>query len=94
MKKITKYEIINHGIYHSQYFPGCGTYGTDYDQVFTGIGENAKEAYENALDIIATDDYDTESLPSKPRGIRKDNKVSTRLLDLNFHWFVSIMIKG
>lgn len=44
--KATDYEIVNHGYDHCQYFQGCGTYGTPFDEVFTGCADNAKEAYE------------------------------------------------
>ena len=49
-----KYEIINHGPEHSQYFQGCGVSFTKFDTVTTGIGTNAKEAYENAIDQLYT----------------------------------------
>ncbi len=47
--KIIAYEIINHGIEHSQYFQGCGVSFTEFDVCFTGIGNSAFEALDDAL---------------------------------------------
>jgi hypothetical protein len=49
MKKIIAYEIIDHGVEHSQYFQGCGTAFTEYDEVYTGIGSSLQEALADAL---------------------------------------------
>jgi len=62
MKVITDHEIIDHGIMGSQYFQGCGTSCTDFVDVATGIGEDAAEAYDDALDFLAQNDWDTEPL--------------------------------
>lgn len=73
--KITSYEIIDHGVDHSQYFQGCGVMFTDFDLAVTGIGDNAKEAYEDAVDQLWTMDLDASRLPKRPRGIRKSDRV-------------------
>ncbi len=51
--KISSFEIIDHGIDGSQYFPGCGTSYTPFDYVQTGCGQNALEAFDEALEQIA-----------------------------------------
>ena len=51
---LTDYEIIRHGVDGSQYFQGCGTCYTSFDNVQTGIGRTEKEAFEDALECIAT----------------------------------------
>jgi len=98
--KATAYEIIDHGIDHSQYFQGCGTAYTDYDMAVTGIGNNAKEAYEDAVEQLYQGDIDSSSLdkllPKRPRGIRKSDKVPAKLLqdEMNeIYWLVSIRVK-
>jgi hypothetical protein len=93
--KATDYEIINHGPEHEQYFQGCGVAFTDFDIVSTGIGDNAKEAYEDAVEMLYQDDIDSDSLdkllPKRPRGIRKRDKVPH---NAEGHWYyVSIRIK-
>ena len=100
MQKITAYEIINHGYDNSQYFQGCGTYGTEYNEVFTGIGNNAKEAYEDAVEQIYSMPYDTESIekiiPIRPKGIRIKDKVPatyTKDDESDCYWYVSIRVK-
>jgi hypothetical protein len=60
--KINKYQIIDHGLEHCQYFQGCGTAFTDYKDVFNGIGCSAHEALEDALDMAAQDGWETEHI--------------------------------
>ena len=50
---IGDYELIDHGIDHCQYFQGCGTSLTKFDNVTTGCGDNFAEALDFALDSIA-----------------------------------------
>jgi hypothetical protein len=71
------YEVIVHGVEHSQYWQGIGVHGTDYCSVVTGIGNNAKEAYLVAVDHIyqICDQADRLRLPFKPRGIRQTDHV-------------------
>ncbi len=49
---ITSYEILRHGVEHSDYFQGCGVSFTDFDHVVTGIGDTEKEAFEDALEQL------------------------------------------
>ena len=58
MKTINEYEIINHGICHSDYFQGCGTAFTEFIDVATGIGNSEQEALDDALEILAQGDWD------------------------------------
>lgn len=91
MKRI-KYEIINHGYDHSQYFQGCGTYGTDFEHVATGYGMNAKEAYEDAVEQVAMAGQGP-NLPIRPRGINAKDKVPAKIAseELNeIRFYVSI----
>jgi len=61
MKRITEYEILDHGVDHSQYFRGCGVSFTKYDDVATGHGRSLYEALENALDELQGRGYEIES---------------------------------
>lgn len=90
-QKIVAYEIVNHGAEHEQYFQGCGVSHTDFEAVYTGIGANAKEAYEDALDQLATE-WDTFKMPMKPRGIRASDRIPA---DANeeVYWYVSIRVR-
>ena len=72
MKKILNVELLDHGIDHAQYFQGCGTAFTDFDVVFTGCGEDFAEAIEDALDEIAMNGEDHETVEKL---IRKDEGI-------------------
>ncbi len=61
MKKINRYEIVDHGVDGSQYFQGCGVSFTDFDYVVTGSGNSYKEALDDAMNQLADSDYDVES---------------------------------
>lgn len=61
-KKPYRWEIIDHGIEHSQYFQGCGTTFTEFSDVATGIGDNPKEAMEDALEMLAQSGWDTDGI--------------------------------
>lgn len=52
--KTTNYEVISHGCMHPDYFQGCGTSYTDFEHVQTGAGCSEKEAFEDALGLIAS----------------------------------------
>ena len=86
-----KYEIVNHGWEHSQYFQGCGTSFSDFDNVVTGCGVNAVEAYADAVEQVYMnyDDADKLKLPKRPKGIRVRDKVPANY-DEDFYWYVSI----
>lgn len=87
------YEIINHGWDNCQYFPGCGTAYTSFNHVVTGIGDNAKAAYEDALNMLyQSEDIDLVAklhLPMHPRGIRATDIVP-KDADEDCYWYVSI----
>ena len=65
LKPIAEYEILDHGVTNSQYFRGCGTSFTEYEDVATGIGSSAAEALEDALDMAAQMDWDVETITDK-----------------------------
>ncbi len=70
-RQTAHYEILNHGVQHNQYFTGCGTYGTEFQEVVTGAGDNAVEAYNDALEAIASQHdsaaIDLLGLPACPK---------------------------
>lgn len=91
MKQIQDFEIINHGPEHEQYFQGCGVSFTKFDECYTGYGWNAKDAYEDALEGMAQADIDIDSMPKRPKGIRRGDKVSAKSEDV--YWYVSVRVK-
>lgn len=48
------YEINFHGVEHSDYFPGVGTAFTEWEHVYVGIGNDTREAYEDAQEGFFT----------------------------------------
>lgn len=91
MKKVTDHEILNHGVEGSQYFQGCGVSFTRYTEVYTGIGDSAHEALEDALEQAAMSDWDVDGITndlSEDITIPKDAKEESEL-----HYFVSIRLK-
>jgi hypothetical protein len=63
--KVTDYQLLDHGIDHAQYFQGCGTAFTDYDEVVTGAGSDFSEAIEQALEQLAMMDYDADDIEAR-----------------------------
>jgi hypothetical protein len=53
--KVTKFEIVDHGLEHPDYFQGCGVAFTQFEEVYTGHGQTPYEAANEALDILCHD---------------------------------------
>lgn len=62
MKRIRDYKLEWQGVHYPDYFQGAGTAYTDWNVCFTGCGETAKEASEDALEQAAQCDYDVENV--------------------------------
>ena len=88
---MANFEIINHGWDNSQYFQGCGTSYSDFDNVVTGAGYTAKDAYEDATEQIymSFNNADKLKLPKRPKGINAKNHVPAKA-DEDCYWYVSI----
>lgn len=65
MKTITSFQIIDHGVQNSQYFQGCGIAHTTFTGVATGIGSTRREALEDALESLAQNDWETNSIKNE-----------------------------
>lgn len=73
MDNIGKFELIDHGIEHSQYFQGCGiTYAdwdhTGWENVVTGIGDNPAEAINDCLEQMAMGGDDVKGMEARIMG--------------------------
>ena len=95
--KLKSFEIVNHGVYYSQYFQGCGTSFTRYTHCYTGCGNDAKEAYEDALEQAymagEVERNILEGLPTRPSGINKRMKVPARVVCDDVYYYVSIRLE-
>jgi hypothetical protein len=60
MARKLMFELEDHGVDHAQYFTGRGVSGTDYNTCDLGVGESAREAAEDALQMMyqGVDDLD------------------------------------
>ncbi len=64
-KRIGEFELIDHGIEHSQYFQGCGVVFTSFENVVTGIGGNLAEAIDDCLEQVAQAGFETEGMEAR-----------------------------
>lgn len=97
-KAIAAFEVVDHGICHEQYFQGCGVCHTAFDEVVTGMGDNPREAVDDALEQLACNGYAVENMeyliakdfgrrriPAKPRVLRKHGDEA--------HYYLSIRVR-
>jgi hypothetical protein len=73
MRYIKSFEIDSLGVEWPDYFQGYGA--GEYDRSVTGIGNNAAEAYDDALEQIASEGTNVDDMPKRPAGIRKSDSV-------------------
>lgn len=95
-KKVYEYEIVSLGVDHPDYFRGFGTAFTSFDDSFVGIGTDAKEAYEDAVDQAVSSGYEDE-FPRRPRGINKRDKVPAEYLqdaESDVYYYVGVRVRG
>jgi len=65
MKTVRAYDIDIIGVEHEQYFQGAGLSLTDWEDVSVGIGVDAREAYEDALEGLSQGEWDVSVLEGK-----------------------------
>lgn len=94
------YQIDNLGPDHEQYFQGAGVSFTKYDDVAVGIGDNAVEAYQDAVEILFQDARSDVrntfllKLPRRPRGITARQRLTAaQSRNGEFHWYVAVYVK-
>lgn len=72
---IVQYDVEDIGIDHSQYFVGRSTTFTKWDAVAVGIGENAFEAFEDACQSLADQEFESVDELENPFNEDEDNSV-------------------
>jgi len=68
-REIEEHEVIVHGVDHAQSFQGCGLAFTQFEEVVTGTGADALEAFEDALEALSHYGWDVgpaDSWDDKP----------------------------
>ncbi len=102
-RAIAAFELIDHGIEHSQYFQGCGIAFTDYQDVATGIGDDPAEAIDDALESLAQADWETDGMEQRimaemgidelPHEPSVHDMTTDSDGDCELHYHVSIRVK-
>lgn len=88
MRRITKFAIREHGLKNEQYFEGCGTSFTEFQESHTGIGHSMYDALEDALEMAAQNGWDTDCVENT---LSKEILVPEDSEDL--HVYASILLK-
>lgn len=90
-----EFRILNHGINNEQYFQGHGVSFTKFKECATGIGHTPSEAFEDALDSLAQNGWDTDTIRNSEEGKKTlDDKRTNSDLDAEgFYWYVSVDVK-
>jgi len=57
VKRVAEFELEDIGIDNCQYFTGRGTHYSNWDAVYTGVGDNPAESIGDAIDAAATDGW-------------------------------------
>jgi len=71
MKTVKGCVVVDHGFDAEQYFQGCGASFTEFDECATGIGDTAREAFDDALESLAQNDWDVTGIPNRGRGFSR-----------------------
>ena len=102
MKPIKEYEIVDHGFDGEQYFQGCGVAFSDFDDVATGMGDTAREAFDDALDNLAENDWDVSKIKGKSKLSRQGVRGYLRSIGIKLdpdgdgsetHYYLSIRVR-
>jgi hypothetical protein len=101
-KAISEHKIKDHGVEHEQYFQGCGISHSKWDEVASGVGSTPMEAYEDALDSLAQNGWDVESLPQDGEGLSKKSEIPPNEpigynpsgYSEDLHHYVCVYVKG
>jgi hypothetical protein len=92
--KLISYEILDHGMDHSQYFQGCGRAFTNSTHVWTGAGESKKDAYNDALEQAYMDIGDlADKFQKRPAGFTMRPRVPYDSDDLYFYVSIRARLK-
>lgn len=84
-KKILEFEIVDHGVEHSDYFQGCGVAFTKFSDVATGIGDSLQEALEDAAEQLATAGFEISAELNSEIESADATDHSNRLPDVTQH---------
>ena len=72
MRKVSRFEVVSLGADNPDYFQGFGVSGSQYDEAFTGMGADAHDALEDALEMASFSGWDVTGIDAKAALVRHD----------------------
>jgi len=102
MNGIIESEVITHGIEHEQMFQGCSTLFSNFEDCATGCGNDAGEAFDDALECLAQNGWDIKKLecerpnPEEYESVLEMMNKTHPLEEEDFssyHFYVSVRVK-
>lgn len=97
---ITEIDVVIHGITDNQSFSGCGTTFTEYMDVATGIGNDAGEAFDEALECLAQNGWNVSGWDGERPNPDEYENVLELMANMgddedfsNHHFYVSIRVR-
>jgi hypothetical protein len=104
-KPVAEYEVIDHGIMAPDFFQGCGVSHTNFDVCFTGNGNTAYDALDDATEGAAQDGWDIRRIknefdPNSPDDVDAAVREANPDMDeddieaSDIYYYVSLRIRG
>ena len=92
---VAEWAAKNHGVEGAQYFQGCGTAFTRWDDVAVGHGNTSLEAYDDAVEQLAMSGWKVHLLPKRPRGFSNKSELPKDLdEDSELYHYACVYVKG
>ena len=73
---VVAFEVVDHGSEHEQFFQGCGIAFTEFEECATGTGTTAREAFDDALEGLASGGWDVSNIPETDAPTGEVSKVA------------------
>jgi len=88
---VAEWHTEDHGVENNQYFQGCGTSFSRWDDVGVGAGGSVREAYNDAVEQLAMSGWDTFEMPSG-KGLSDKHDIPEEWED-SYH-YVCVYVRG
>ncbi len=88
-KIIGAFEVVDHGWENSQYFQGCGTSFTAYNDIATGCGSSQRDALDDSLESLAQNGWEVEDLHNYLASVYKGTESQE---GEDWHYYLSVRV--